>query len=271
MSNSPFPKPSDEYLEELLTGYVLNALSCDEKTELESYLEDNPELIQRLDSLQEIMGLMAHSARMPAPPQLREKVLAIPHTPAVSGSPASGLPASGTPGLDQSPLVNRTHRRRSPLTWQKVGAAIAALLVITLGIETFRMHQQLTSLETELAEYEEQPSEKDYTFELKSKQVGSIAVAKVVVDIDAGEVIVGVQHLPPLPAGEAYHLWAFTADQKKILCGRFTTDASGQLVERLSFQPEDYASQIKFMRISREPAVTPPDAKRRVLVMTSES
>jgi Anti-sigma-K factor rskA len=267
MSNSPFPKPSDEYLEELLTGYVLNALSCDEKTELESYLEAYPELIQRLDSLQEMMGLIAHSARMTAPPQLRAKILAIPHTPAVSGTPVSG-----TPVLAQSPLVNNlADRRRSRLSWQKVGSAIAALLVLTLGIQTLRMQQQLTSLETELAEYEEQSPEKDYTFELKSKQVGSIAVAKVVVDIDAGEVIVGVQHLPPLPAGEAYHLWAFTADQKKILCGRFTTDASGQLVERLSFQPGDYDSQVKFMRISREPAVTPPDATRRVLVMTSES
>jgi hypothetical protein len=84
-------------------------------------------------------------------------------------------------------------------------------------------------------------------------------------------VIVVVRGLPPLSDEEAYYLWAFTANQKKIFCGRFNTDASGQLVEQLSVRPEEYSDPIKFMRISREPVVTLPNSQQRVLVLTSES
>jgi anti-sigma-K factor RskA len=272
MSHFPFqsptgksPQPTDEYLEDLLAGYALSALTPEETAELESYLAANPDLRQKVDALQEVMGLMAGSARMTAPPHLRSRILAIPHTPMLKQTPLEQPPQLGHhPQSDQHPIKGQ---RRSGA--QRIGAAIAALLLVTLGVNNYLLYQRLTFLEAEVAEH--QASESNYTFELKSQKAGSNAVAKVVIDIDAGELIVGVRGLPPLSAEEAYYLWAFTANQKKIFCGRFNTDASGQLVEQLSVRPEEYSDPIKFMRISREPVVTLPNSQQRVLVLTSES
>jgi Anti-sigma-K factor rskA len=266
MSDTPSHNLNDEYLEELLTGYILNALSCADKVKLESYIEADPTLIQRLEELQEVMGLIAHSSQTPAPPQLRERVLNIPQR--------SALPmAIATPQypIVPAPPVSVVTPRRSRLSWQKVGAGMAAALAVVVGTNFFLLDQQLSKIEAELTAAEGNLSEEDYTFDLKSNQMGSSAVAKVYVDIDENMVMIGVQNLPPLPPGEAYHLWGFTADQQQILCGRFNTDRAGQFVDRLSVPPGSYDSPVKFMRISREPIVPSSDPTKRVLVMTSES
>jgi hypothetical protein len=77
-------------------------------------------------------------------------------------------------------------------------------------------------------------------------------------------------NLPPLPPQEAYYVWAFTKD-KKIFCGKFNTNASGELVAQLPIPVHEYNSRVLFMRISQEPATLPATPHQKVLVMTSES
>jgi hypothetical protein len=89
-------------------------------------------------------------------------------------------------------------------------------------------------------------------------------------DLHTGKAILALQNLPTLPEGEAYHLWAFTQD-KKILCGKFNTTPSGQIVSVLPVPVKEYSSTVKFMRISRESIATTPNPKKKALVMTSES
>jgi anti-sigma-K factor RskA len=261
MSDSAAPHPTPEYLEELMSGYVLDALTPEETAEFEQYLRNDLTLIQRTNQMQEIVGLLPHSTQIKAPPELRTKIQKI--------SQATAIAPAQPPQLRP---IGQRQSRRSRTLWKLLGA-IGALALLILGLDNLRLRYQLatatrqvTTLQASVAEHEEE----DYTFELAAKQAGSKALATIVFDADRGVMFVGAKHLPPLPPGEAYHIWAFTKDNQKVLCGRFNIDSSDQVIKQFSVRPEDYTADVAFMRISKEPVVTPPDASRRVLVLTSE-
>lgn len=262
MSDSHSLQATEDHLEELAAGYVLNALSPQETAEFESHLTTHPDLAEHVQALQEVMGLMAHASGIPAPDQLRAKILAIPQTSLSSSLAEQPKPAAksrSTPGIVS---FNR-------LPWRHLGTAVAAILVLTLSVDNWFLRQRLNTLDSNIAHHQGHPE--DYTFNLKGTPAATTASATVVVDVDTGQVLLGVQNLPPLPEGEAYHLWAYTRDRSQILCGRFNTNSVGQLVEHFSVDPAIYTDDVEFMRISKEPATTPPDDSRRVLVLTSES
>jgi anti-sigma-K factor RskA len=253
MSDSSILQPTSERLEELMSGYVLDALTPEETVEFEQYLCNDLTLIKRLNQMQEMAALLTRSQTPPS--ELRAKLQKI------------------SQATEQSPQPRPIVQPQPPIAKWKLLGAIGALALLILGIDNMRLRHQLfasrtqvTTLQASAAAHEEE----DYTFELKAKQAGSNAEAIVVFDADEGVLFVGAKNLPPLPADEAYHLWAFTKDNQKILCGQFNTDDSNQLTQQFSVRPEDYQENVVFMRISREPRVTPPDASRRVLVLTSE-
>lgn len=248
------PQPTNEHLQTLMTGYVLNALPSEEIAELESYFQQQPELLQQLQEYQEVIGLLAHSVQQPAPAHLRDQILALPQR--VSDSTAPVRPAP----------VKRTLPFRQ-LAWAKMAGSIAAMILLGLGIQNYFLQQRLHSLEAEIKELQEQEI---FSFDLKGTQAAKNAAASIILDLTNGQALLAVQNLPPLPAGESYHLWAFTANEK-ILCGQFNMPASGQWVSHLSIPVEEYTSHVKFMRISREPSTPSLDPGRQVLVMTSES
>ncbi|MEB3213800.1 MAG: anti-sigma factor [Leptolyngbyaceae bacterium] len=267
MSNSSPKPPIDSHLEELLSGYVLGALSSDETAEIEQYLNENSELGQRLqelqDELQNVAGYLAYAYQHPAPEQLRAKILKIPLE-------ASQAPLTTVPSVTDAVSLSerRQQRPRRTRLWQPLGWAIAASLMIGLGIDNILLRQQLSQVATEIETHDDE----EYVFTLEHTGAIADASAKVVVVADAGEVLLGVRNLPPLPPQEAYHLWAFMTDDQKILCGQFNTDASGQILEHFSVSPEIYTAPIEFMRISRE-AVNPSSTStaERQVVLTSES
>ncbi len=257
MTDSSTSQPMDDDLEEALAGYVLGALSPAEMVKVEHFLRSNPQYIEQIRQMQDVMGVMAYSTRTKAPELLRSKILTIPQSRRPVQHPSRLLPIR--------PSVR--------LPWRQVGGAIAALVVLTLGIDNVLLRQQLAKLELHRAETqiaEDHVTEEDYVFDLRGTN-STIATAKVIIDADAGEVIIGTQNLPPLPENEAYHLWAFTSDQSKILCGRFNTNSDGQTVSHFSIDPKVYTGHIRLLRISREPISNTSQSSRRVLVMTSES
>jgi anti-sigma-K factor RskA len=263
MSDPSISQPSPEHLEALMSGYVLDALTPQEATEFEQYLSNDLTLIQRLNRMQEIAGLLATPAQTLSLEELRAKIQQLSQAiapPAVSAKQrASSLP--------RRPIGQRPSRRMGKLL-----GAIGALALLILGLDNLRLRNQLVAARTQvttLQASEAAHEEENYTFELKAQQVGSRAEAIVVFDADTGVLFMGAQNLPPLPANEAYHLWAFTKDNQKILCGRFNTDRSNQLTQQFFVRPEDYKEDVAFMRISREP-VSASNQSRRVLVLTSE-
>jgi anti-sigma-K factor RskA len=252
MSSPNLPKPSQEHLEELMAGYALDALSDAEKAAFEAQLQEDPSLVQQLQEWHEVCGLLAHSTQCMPPEKLRNQIAAIPHTTQTSAVVS----------------VGRSHRRSA--AWLSLGGTIAAVTIAALGFQNYQLQRQVQSLEAKMLE-EAQEAHKPLDFVLKGVPVAVDAQAKVVIDPYTGSVLMAVESLPPLPEGEAYHLWAFTKDDQKVLCGRFNTPTSGQTVQSFAVDAKMYESGVKFLRISQEPAVTPPDPSRRVLLLTSES
>jgi anti-sigma-K factor RskA len=255
---------------ELIAGYALDTLTAEERLATEALLAADPALQEALAHYQAVMGMMAAAtAPVKAPAALRSRIMQ-----AVT-DPATLAPLE--PHQSDRPIapVTRLPRRRSP-NWYGLAAGAAALMAVAVGIDNYRLRQQANQAQTTIAQLElakaaEKLHENYYAFQLKPKTADGDAIGLVAVNLEKGQAELALYDLPPLNPDEAYHLWAFTKDKKKVLFGRFTPSANGKINATIALRPEDYPGGILFMRVSREPAVTPPDPSRRVLVLTSES
>jgi anti-sigma-K factor RskA len=246
MAESSSPKRTSEHLEELMTGYVLNALSPEETTEFEDYLHENPQISQQLGELQELMGLMAYAPpRMTAPPHLLDKIL--------EATKASAPPPR---------VVNWTR-----IPWRRIAAIAVAISVLVLGIDNYLLRRKLAFIEATVDTLQDLETR---GFALKGTKEVSSASGSVVLDLENSRAVIALQKLPPLPQGESYYLWAFTK-KKRIFCGQFNTTASGQLIQEVPIPIKEYDSPVLFMQISRESSLIPPSATQKAPVMTSES
>jgi anti-sigma factor RsiW len=115
MSKSSTPQPTPEHLEELMSRYVLDALTPEETAEFEQYLRNDLTLIQRTNPMQEIVGLLPHSTQIKAPPELRTKIQKISQATVI----AQSLPPQ------PRPIVQRQSQRSE--TMGKLLGAIGAL------------------------------------------------------------------------------------------------------------------------------------------------
>jgi anti-sigma-K factor RskA len=246
MDDQPSQKLTTTELEELLSGYVLNALSLEEMVEVEHTLHKHPELRAQVQQLQEVMGWMAHASRVKAPAQLRSKILSIPQQSAAAKM-----------------------RAKTRLPWWKIGGAIAAIVLLVLCVDNTFKQQQIATLERKLIAL--QDHQENYTFSLSGTQAALTASATVFVDVDKGKVFLETKNLPPLPADQAYYLWAVTRDRDKILCGKFNSDTPHQFLKYFAVDPKVYTGPVQLMRISRGSRVSPVDPSQHVLVLTSEA
>jgi Anti-sigma-K factor rskA len=242
---------------ELIVGYALKTLTPEEMRSAEQLLAENPAWQQELAEYHAVMGLLAETSSVKAPEGLRSRIL-------------TAIDGPRQPASAPSARVRSLRRRR----WSQGVWVAAAAVLLALGLDNYRLRQhmgqiqaQLDQISTKLREHEEKPNY--YAFQLKGKAENAEAMGLVAVDLDESELQVSLSNLPPIEPDEAYHLWAFTKDGK-ILCGRFSPTERGSINEKISVRAEDYPSGILYMRVSREPAVTPPDLLRRILVLTSE-
>lgn len=228
-----------EHQTELMTGYVLNALSADEQAEFEQCLAGNPALADEVQQLQEVMGLMAHAApQSPAPAHLRRKVMSVVQ-----------------PSRVKLQVVSLSH-----WNWGKIAAGVAALLILGLGVQNHLLLQRLVKNQ----EHEEQTT---FSFTLKGLSVASQA-GEIVLDLESGRALFAIQNLPPLASGEVYSLWAVTAE-KNIFCGTFTPSSSGQIVAQIAIPINEYGSPVTAMKVFRGVAGMPTDLKKSTPIMTS--
>ncbi|NJM48981.1 MAG: hypothetical protein HC860_24785 [Alkalinema sp. RU_4_3] len=246
---------------ELIIGYALKTLTPEEMRSAERLLAQNPAWQRELAEYQAVMGLLAETSAVKAPARLRSRILT---------AIGSEQPASQSVSTVRATRRRSVRRRGSQWGW----AAAAAVLALVLGLDNYRLRQKTGQIQAKLdqlsAKVQKQAEKPDYyAFQLKGKGDNAQAMGLVAVDLDENQIQVSLSNLPPIDQDEAYHLWAFTKDNK-ILCGRFGATELGSINEKVVVRAEDYPSDILYMRVSREPAVTPPDPSRRVLIMTSE-
>jgi anti-sigma-K factor RskA len=209
--------PSEE-LQLLIAGYVLGDLSPEEAAEFERLLRQDPAIAQEVAQMQNALETSSAPPEVTPPSHLR---LAILKKAQVEGTEMSTQPA---------------FRSRKILSWRSGLEVAAAVLIVALGINNYRLWQALQTSQAETRRYAA------LTYILEATKSDSQAAATVVVNPNTLEATITVQNLPPLPPGKVYALWTvltpnapFTTDQKQaILTETFRVDERGNLAQTIS-------------------------------------
>ncbi|MBW4515182.1 MAG: anti-sigma factor [Timaviella obliquedivisa GSE-PSE-MK23-08B] len=219
MTYSPLP----ENWQELMAGYALGDLSSEEAELLQRLLSENPDLTSEVDHFQEVLALMPYALPEPEPPpHLRTTIL--------SQAQADKKPVGI---FREERSLPSSQKPRKNVLWKNVGGAIAALLLVTLAVDNYRLHQQMQQNQTMIGQLQQaakndaaltaalkQPNAQLYALEGTQQTSGSLVV------VPAKNQITIVNDLPQLPQGQVYRLWAIAASATKpTYCGEFNAGA----------------------------------------------
>jgi anti-sigma-K factor RskA len=198
-----------EEFQQLAAGYVLEDLTPEEMERMEAMIFLNPELRQELKIFQESMGMMSFDAPPMQPPEhLRQKTLD-----AASASISRRQSSVGT-----------------TIPWVKIATAIAVLTAGLLGIDNFRLRQELSvaqnsNVEKVAALLQRNDSRLVALTGQENNSTGTLLFQKG----QWQQVVLSLKDLPPLPAGEVYRLWLSLDNNQTIFCGEFTTNVNGSV------------------------------------------
>lgn len=236
--------------QELIAGYTLGDLSPEEVEAFQQLLADHPDLIQEVDSVQEVLALMPYALPEHDPPaHLRDSILAA----AQAEQPAQIAPLPAP-------------RRR--LRWLGLAGTVAAAALIGLAVDNYRLRQEVATTRPIVTALQ-QPDRQIYA--LTGTDQAANAAGSIVIAPQQRQVLLVVQNLPALPAGQAYRLWAMPKNsQQPAFCGQFNTTATGTVTTQWAATEPLCSRQPAQLLITAESATAPP-VPQGALVMKSRS
>ncbi len=218
-----------ERIKNLAAGFVVDDLVPEEAEEFHQLLAQHPELAQEIDDLQEVLRQVLDGFT---------EVAASPHL----------LPAilEAAESLVRQP----TGVKQLPLPWRRIAGSIAALFVVALGVDNYRLRQNLgvfaadnQRLRQEFAQAQvvkallQEPKTRLFTF--KAVGLTDAASGSIVMNPEQRKAVMVVQNLPAPPLGHVYVLWAVVASEK-LPCGEIKPYTWGNASYKLPFTPEMY-------------------------------
>ncbi|TCJ19394.1 anti-sigma factor [Rubrobacter taiwanensis] len=178
--------------DDLKEAYVLKALPEEEKREFETYLAAHPELQSEIDELATVADLLALGCEEhEPPPELRRNLLSLVEPEArrsARGALWPSLPA----------------RIRAALSWQRLAAGMAAVVLAGLLIWNVALMSQL---------------QEQRTYELVSAET-SAPVGEIVHMEETGETVLMARNIPELPEDRTYEIWVIR-DGEPVPSGLF--------------------------------------------------
>lgn len=251
--------------QDLLAGYTLGNLTSEEVEAVQQLLIEHPELTAEVDRLQEVLALIPYNVPEQEPPaHLKNSILAAAEAdqgiPQLFEEPLASPPATRvSPSAKPSPQPNLTR-------WLGVGSAIAAAALLALGIDNYQLRQAAQTDRAIIATLQ-QPGATLYALEgteNAAQASGSIVVAP------NRQILVVAQNLPALPEGQAYRLWALSANTKQpAYCGQFNTSTAGT-VSTLWSAPEARCSTDPSQLLITAELTSDPPVPKGELVMRSQ-
>jgi anti-sigma-K factor RskA len=188
-----------ERFENLMEAYALDALSNEERAEVETYLEANPEAQAEVEELQSVVGLLALSPedRQP-PPELRKRLM---RAVEAEAGPVRATLRGGHSQSDGSSILSRV---KGFFSIRNTSWALAGALLIGL----FSWNALLRS---ELREVQDPGSGEMQTMRLSGSGMPEGSSAEVVA-FPGREAVLVAEDLPELEAGEALQIWVIDED-----------------------------------------------------------
>jgi len=255
---------NDRIEEELFPFYALDALTDDERAEVESYIAANPAAGARLLAAQDAVAAFAARLEPVAPdPAVKSRLMARIADETAPQPVAAERPASVAPPLaTRHPLPAARPARGPNLRDFFFGRALgfALLLVLLGGFGLWRLWQQTNDLRAQVATLQAQAialqsdvdrlqttndvlwaelAARDETL-AQFRQPGAVTVAigdatgehpaavgTLTILPDGDEVTLSVANLPPPPADSTYQAWLIVGGAA-VSAGTFAVDTAGQ-------------------------------------------
>ncbi|GAP96944.1 anti-sigma factor [Leptolyngbya sp. NIES-2104] len=241
---------------ELAPLYVLALLDEAERAWVEQQAAASPELAAELAELQATVGAISYSAPLvPVPTNLKDRLFE--RLNQSSSIPDESLSEVRQNSAERERTAQRRNRWRSRWTQKTARQAVlgaAAIGVVILGIDHYRL-RQTAQVNQNIVKTLQQPNTRFYT--LRGTDKAANASGSVVINSSQNALVVSIQNLPDLPAGQAYRLWAIPqGSTQPALCGQFRSDeaATGQW-SRLQADCGTPATQLL---MTAESVVAPP-------------
>jgi len=240
----------DPRIEELLSFYVLDALTDEERELVESYLAEHPEARQQVQDLQSGASRLPYAVSPVEPPQHVKRSLMARVT---SDERARRQVQSQPP--------RRAFRFEDIFRVLSLGAATIAI------VWAFFLNAQIARLQTEIAGLNEQVAAQSQSLEtlinglpqtspsnvitvsLKGTEAQPRAQGQLIADPNEQSAVLVISGLPPLDPGRTYQVWLI--GNAPVSAGLLTVDENGQSV--LIVTSEEAIGSFNSLGISVEP------------------
>jgi anti-sigma-K factor RskA len=224
-----------EAITTLAAGYVVGDLDHAEAKVFEQLLMENPALVAEVEQLQATLNQVIYDLNsVEPPPHLQSAILAATN---------KTLPTA-------QPKTARS--KPSRFRWQPIMGSVAALLILYLGVDNYRLRQDHRFAQ-EINTLLQQPETK--LFPLKPTNAANTAAGSFVVNLEERQGILTLQNLATPPANQVYRLWAI-ADGEKIPCGTVNPNSQGTVLEKFWMPADFYDSGISKLFVTLEPSET---------------
>jgi anti-sigma-K factor RskA len=221
-----------ETIETLAAGYVVGDLDLAEVEAFEQLLAEDPALAEKVAQLQSTLDRVVYSLNsVEPPPRLQSTILAAATAP---------------------PTLNAVPRNRSRLPWQTLMGSVAALLILYLGLDNYRLRQDQRVAQDIHALLQQSQTQ---LFSLKAVNKSDQAMGSFVVNLGERWGILTVQNLADPPAGKVYRLWAIT-DSEKIPCGTLKINSQGKVLDKFWMPADFYETGISKLFVTLESSKT---------------
>ncbi|PMB19879.1 hypothetical protein CEN47_22675 [Fischerella thermalis CCMEE 5319] len=226
-----------EYIKNLAAGFVVDDLTPEETQEFRLLLDEHPELIAEIDDLQEVLRQVLDGfTEVEAPAHLLPKIL----------EQAENSNTQATVVKQNSPRVAML----TPLRWKRIAGSIAALFVVVLGVDYYRLRQNLNIVTAENQRLRQDFAQAQavksllqnsqtrlFTFESVSSTNNSSG--SIVINPEQQKAVMVFQNLPAPPPGHVYFLWTIVKNEK-LPCGEIKPYSWGTASLELPFTPQMY-------------------------------
>ena len=235
---------------ELAPLYALDLLDEQDQTWIEQQAAASSDLATELADIQATVGAISYSAEpVPMATDLKDRLFQ-----RLSQPVATELVRDLRPRHAESQRLDRSSPRRRNPKWLQVGGAIAALALVTLLVDNYRLRQTTQETQSVIAALQ-QPDTILYT--LRGTEKATNASGSLVINPTQKTLTVLTQNLPNLPSGKTYRLWAMPKGATKpSFCGQFNSRTNGT-TSQLSNSDAVCNGAVSQMLITAESATAP--------------
>jgi anti-sigma-K factor RskA len=213
-------------IEMLAAGYVVGDLDRAETERFEKLLAEDPALETEVHRLQLTLDQVVYDLNsVEPPPHLQSRILAA---------------AIANPQPSQ--------RKKSKVSWKAIVGGVAALLILYLSVDNYRLRQDRLVAQ-DIKALLQQPQTQ--LFSLKAANANASTAGSFVVNLKQRQGILALENLAAPPTGKVYRLWAI-ADGEKIPCGTIKSNSGGKVTEKFWMPADFYDTGISGLFVTLE-------------------